>query len=182
MRVNEVFTNINIELLEIDKNGRLQDQAENKAGNSPLQLAILARNELFAEEIAKRCDADHINHRNFQGETSLHMAGRAGMASGILHITFTLFLFLPNIGNSSFSPAWSLLSEVVRTLLSQGGDCFAFDDEGRLPLFSLAQSMGQLTALYDFFETMVKHKNKQQLAQLMEGMDESTLEGEENRF
>lgn len=42
--------------------------------------------------------------------------------------------------------------------------------------------MGQLTALYDFFETMVKHKNKQQLAQLMEGMDESTLEGEENRF
>ena len=93
MRVNEVFTNINIELLEIDKNGRLQDQAENKAGNSPLQLAILARNELFAEEIAKRCDADHINHRNFQGETSLHMAGRAGMASGILHITFTLFFY-----------------------------------------------------------------------------------------
>ena len=80
-----IFSNIVLELLDIDKNGRLLEQAENKCGNSPLQMAILAKNELFAEEIAKRCSADQINHRNFQGETSLHMAGRAGMATRIFN-------------------------------------------------------------------------------------------------
>ena len=70
--------------------------------------------------------------------------------------------------------------DVVRTLLSQGGDCFAFDDQSRLPLFALAQDVGQLSALYDLFETMHSAKNKRQLAQLMEGMDDSGLDGEEN--
>ena len=77
--------------MEIDKNGRLLEQGENQSGNSPLQMAILANNELFSEEIAKKCSSDQINHRNFKGETSLHMAGRAGMAIRILNTCTTVY-------------------------------------------------------------------------------------------
>ena len=77
----KIFTKF-VELLEIDKQGRLLEQAENKSGNSALQLAILAKQEEIAEEIAKRCTPDQINQRNFKGETSLHMAGFAGMGTG----------------------------------------------------------------------------------------------------
>jgi ankyrin repeat protein len=62
------------------------DQAENTYGNSPLQMAILNEDEVMAEEIAKKCSPDQINHRNFKGETSLHMAGFNGMAMGFKNI------------------------------------------------------------------------------------------------
>lgn len=64
--------------------------------------------------------------------------------------------------------------------MAQGGDSFTFDDDGRLPLFAQAKDVGQLTALYDLFENMLKAKNKRQLAQLMEGMDESSVDPDDD--
>ena len=52
------------------------------SNNPPDGLSIMSPGEKlfnFAEEIAKRCTADQINHRNFKGETSLHMACYAGL-------------------------------------------------------------------------------------------------------
>ena len=68
------------DLLDIDQHQHVLAVGESKFGNSPLQLAILSSNEELSKQIAQRWTADEINHRNFKGETALHMATINGMS------------------------------------------------------------------------------------------------------
>lgn len=67
-------------MLDIDQHQHVLAVGESKFGNSPLQLAILSSNEELSKQIAQRWTADEINHRNFKGETALHMATINGMS------------------------------------------------------------------------------------------------------
>ena len=69
-----------LDLLDIDQHQHVLAVGESKFGNSPLQLAILSSNEELSKQIAQRWTADEINHRNFKGETALHMATINGMS------------------------------------------------------------------------------------------------------
>ena len=61
--------------------------------------------------------------------------------------------------------------DVISTLLDLGGDAFAFDDRGRLPLFSHCNTNGGLSALYDLFEHMMKKENSRKIRDLLSEED-----------
>ena len=65
---------------------------------------------------------------------------------------------------------WFFL-DVISTLLDLGGDAFAFDDRGRLPLFSHCNTNGGLSALYDLFEHMMKKENSRKIRDLLSEED-----------
>jgi ankyrin repeat protein len=138
--VSKQAKNVVKDLLDIDQHQHVLAVGESKFGNSPLQLAILSSNEELSKQIAQRWTADEINHRNFKGETALHMATIKGM-------------------------------NVISTLLDLGGDAFAFDDRGRLPLFSHCNTNGGLSALYDLFEHMMKKENSRKIRDLLSEED-----------
>ena len=124
---------------------------DSRKGNSPLQLAIMLENECLSELIARRCTSDEINHRNFIGETALHLATIQGLGEAFVIVLFTHISFLG----------------VTNLLIELGGDAFAFDDRGRLPLFAHCETNGGLQALYDLFEHMMKPDNRKKINELL---------------